>query len=346
MRVLQDISTQIESYSYIETLSEGELIDRAQRILAAGSAFSILSGRYFRALKARYPGRFMDTIERDFDGISIDRIEAWMFIEQAFPDPATWANLPPAWTTQLVLARIPEKQRFQWLKDGTIHRGLSGALARDLLRKALPTPAPASDSGRDDDGDHGGDGDHGREDGNHGDADGQQEDQVGVDFIEPGRGAGIIDLSWKDTHAGRNAEVEGLKAHNEELQAYVERLESEAKNSDREKEDLKGRNAELEATIGFDVGWNQRCALKNAMETVEEALTNKADSGERHRLVKLAGDYIVDLVLSARHANLSIERFDLAYRPNVEERFTPKGKEDESFVPTGTEAHSQEQVSV
>jgi hypothetical protein len=132
-----------------------------------------------------------------------------------------------------------------------------------------------------------------------------------------------------------------LQAHIEEQNAYIERLKAEAEFSERENETLKRRNTELEATIGFDVGWNQRRMLKNAIETAEEAIKNKEDSGERHRLVKLSGTYIVDLVLTARHAELSTERFDLAYRPEPEGQLKDR---EESFVPQpGTETTQVQQ---
>jgi len=131
MRVLPDIV-------HVDSLATEELIDLTQRTLTAGTAHFVLAGRYFRVLKDRLRGDFIATMEMKFEDWSIDKIEAFMAIEEAFPDPATWARLPSHWTTQLRLTRIPKELREQWIRDEdeTINPHLSRRAAEDLVVKA------------------------------------------------------------------------------------------------------------------------------------------------------------------------------------------------------------------
>ena len=330
MQVLPDISIHAESFTRAESFSDEKLIDLTQRVLTAGAAHFILAGRYFRILKARNPGRFMKIVKLEFEDYSIDTIENWMTIEEAFPDPTTWANLPSAWTTQLILARIPQELRHQWMEDGTIHRRLTGKLAQDLLCEALPAPVPINDPDHDGDGDHGGGGDHGE---NH--DDGEQEGDHAKVNAEINRGG---------VGADSNAELEHLKAHVKELEAYIEQLKAEKTCDEREIATLKGRVTELTAAAGLsDIPIkHQRCQFSHALETAEEADRSK-NKLERERLQKDAGHYVLEIVQSSRRDGLDTGLIDLVYRAEPKE--LTKDKET-SFVPTGTEAHSQEQVSI
>src|SRR6516165_12338325 len=109
MSILPDVSASYRVLSP-DLLSDDELIDETHRVLRGRKTFSMAAGHYFLAQKERFQGKFLEIVEMKFDE-SIDTIEAWMAITKAFPDPKTWKLLPSAWSTLVILARIPEPLR-------------------------------------------------------------------------------------------------------------------------------------------------------------------------------------------------------------------------------------------
>jgi hypothetical protein len=133
--------------------------------------------------------------------------------------------------------------------------------------------------------------------------------------------------------------MECLEAHVEELEAYIAQLEAQAKFSEDRNEALQRRNAELEAMIGLDgVGWNQRRLLGRAVETAENAIKHKDGSNERRQLQGDAGAYILELVRSAKRDDLDVDRFELTYKPKLEQQLT---KGEERSAPVGVETQLQ-----
>jgi hypothetical protein len=331
MRVLPDIV-------HVDSLATEELIDLTQRTLTAGTAHFVLAGRYFRVLKDRLRGDFIATMEMKFEDWSIDKIEAFMAIEEAFPDPATWARLPSHWTTQLRLTRIPKELREQWIRDEdeTINPHLSRRAAEDLVVKArLLTDGGGdqdqADGGGDQDGDQ--DGDRGGGD-DHGDA-----EQDSDDHPEP-QPANQVDVARRNVDTSSDAELERMKAHIEEVQAYVERLEAENEQLKAENEQLKAEKLAAAGLSDIPI-WHQRRQLTYAIQTAEEADGSKNDL-ERERLQKDAGRYILEIVRSATRDGLDIELIDLVYRAKPEQ--LTKDKET-SFAASAAEAQP-EQVGV
>ena len=327
MRVLPDIV-------HVDSLATEELIDLTQRTLTAGTAHFVLAGRYFRVLKDRLRGDFIATMEMKFEDWSIDKIEAFMAIEEAFPDPATWARLPSHWTTQLRLTRIPKELREQWIRDEdeTINPHLSRRAAEDLVVKArLLTDGGGdqdqADGGGDQDGDRGGGDDHG------------DAEQDSDDHPEP-QPANQVDVARRNVDTSSDAELERMKAHIEEVQAYVERLEAENEQLKAENEQLKAEKLAAAGLSDIPI-WHQRRQLTYAIQTAEEADGSKNDL-ERERLQKDAGRYILEIVRSATRDGLDIELIDLVYRAKPEQ--LTKDKET-SFAASAAEAQP-EQVGV
>jgi len=327
MAVLPDISVhhqvpQVLLSVDLDSLSDDELVEGAHQMLRVGMVGHIAAGRFFIAMKERFRGRFLEIVKMKFEQ-SPDVIEAMMAIAREFPDPNTWASLPSCWTTLERLTRIPQDLRERWRCSGIIHPRLTHEEAKELVRRAKLGNLD------DDGGDQGGDRDDGHssdQDGDRGGDDRGDAKQDGDARSKPG-----TDIQLTDQVGGAGAdsnEVERLKAHIEELEAYIERLEAEAEHSEGENELLKRRNAELEAMTGFDVGRNQRSLLSHAIETAQEAIETKDDSNERRRLQMNVGTYILDIVRSAERDGLDVERFDLAYRPKLEE--LPKDEERDS----------------
>ena len=332
MTILAD--TSIANHALVlsttDQISDDDLIDRIQRELTAGTAHYILAGRDFIELKDRLRGRFIEVVELKFD-MSIDVIEIWMNIARAFPDPARWQFLPSAYTTLNMLTRIPQETRDLWIDEEKINRRTTWARAKDLVEEYQTlAEIDRDDDGDDDARDADASGNDHQDDGDHSEqrADTQPTNQP---------------IARENTNVGSNAEIEHLQAHIEEQQAYIERLKAEAQFSEGRVEILERRNAELEAMIGLDVGRSQRSLLSHAIETAQKAIKNSKDgSNERRRLQGDVGAYIIDIVRTAKVDDLDVERFDLAYRPKVEENLPRvEGESSESSALLGAEAHLQ-----
>jgi len=303
----------------LDALSDDALIEGTHQMLRIGMAGHIAAGRFFVAMKERFSGRFVEIVEMRFDQ-SLDVIEAMMAIAREFPDPNTWSSLPSCWTTLERLTRIPQDLREEWRCGGIIHPKLTHREAKELVRRAKLSNVV--DNGDDHDGDSGAE---------------QDAEQDVDDQSEP---CPTAQPTHEDIDADSD-EIERLKAHVEELEAYIAQLEAQAGHDALEIETLKHRNEELKTITGLgDVGWNQRRLLTRAIETAQEAMQNKDDSAERQRLQRDVSAYVIDIVRSAKRDGLDIERFDLAYRPKVEEK--PTNSKEISFVPTGTEAQPEQ----